>query len=356
MDAFVKTTPQKKDTRTTLHDLEIHRLRQFIHEGKNVFICGPTGSGKTFIVDSVLNISNSIELHLEMFLKNNTLFTETRAHMLIDGYENSMHPFKQLVDKISDGGRGSLVVTSTDVHMLPNFELIVVPRRTPDAIASLAPENPRASQAAMKCNGNIQNFFDYLAYSDTKDVFKTSKEIVADILCTPGPFDFSQTIHEHGHVCDVIHGNYLSTKGCDVPNIMESLSIADTYDTLMYKGEWDFMPYYICSGIATPKYHMGSTLQPDALKAGSAWTKYGNYKMRQQKLKNIQCNHSTLLGIEELAVIRMHAASGNLEPLVDYKLAPSDFDVMNHLALGNKMKPNEVMRVKKKMRNLTNEL
>ena len=352
MDAFVKSTPQKKDTRPTLHDREIHRLRRYVEEGKNVFVCGPIGCGKTFIVDSVLNSSNSIELQLEMFSKKNTLFTETHKYMLIDGYENSMHPFKQLIER----GEGSLVVTSTDVHILPNFELIVVPRRTPDDIASLAPENPEAPRAALKCLGNIRNFFDYMHFSDTKDVFKTSKEIVADILCTPGPFNFSQTIHEHGHVCDVIHGNYVSSVGCDAPGIMESLSIADVYDTLMYKGEWDFMPYYIASGIATPKYHLGSSLDPDTLKAGSAWTKYGNFKMRQQKLKNIQAGHSTRLGPDELSVIRQYAASGNLEPLMDYKLSPNDFDVMNHLALGNKMKPNEVMRVKKKMRNLINEL
>ena len=352
MDAFVKSTPQKKETRATLHDVEIRRLRRYVEEGKNVFVCGPTGSGKTFIVDNVLNASNSIELHLDMFSKKYTLFTETRGYMFIDGYENSMHPFRQLIE----GNKGSLVVTSTDVHILPNFELIVVPRRTPEAIASLAPENPGAPQAALKCRGNIQNFFDYLAYSDTKDVFKSSKEIVADILCTQGPFDFSQTIHEHGHVCDVIHGNYLSSKGCQIPEVIESLSIADVYDTTMYKGGWDLMQYYIAAGIATPKYHMGSPLVPDTLKAGSGWTKYGNYKMRQQKLKNIQAGHSTRLGIEELAVIRQYAASGNLEPLTEYKIAPSDFDVMNHLALGNKMKPNEVMRVKKKMRHMINEL
>lgn len=352
MDAFVKSIPQKKDTRTTLHDREICRLRQYVEEGKNVFVCGPTGCGKTFIVDRVLNSSNSIELHLEMFSKKNTLFMETRKHMLIDGYENSMHPFKQLIE----GGKGSLVVTSTDVHILPNFELIVVPRRTPDDIASLAPENPTAPQAALKCRGNIRNFFDYMHFSDTKDVFKTSKEIVADILCTAGPFNFSHTIHEHGHVCDVIHGNYVSSVGCDAPRIMESLSIADMYDTAMYKGEWDFMPYYITSGIATPKYHLGSSLDPETLRAGSAWTKYGNFKMRQQKLKNIQARHSTRLGSDELSVIRQYAAHGNLELLMDYKIMPNDFDVMNHLALGNKLKPNEVMRVKKKMRHLINEL
>lgn len=350
MDAFVKIIPQKKESRTTLHDVEIGRLRRCLDEGKNVFICGPTGSGKTFVVDAVLDVSNSIELHMEMFSKKYTLFTETRAHMLIDGYENSMHPFKQLIDTISGGGQGSLVVTSVEVHILPNFELIVMPRRTPDTISSLATENPRSALAATRCQGNIRNFFDYLDYSDTKDIFKTSKEIVADILCTSGAFDLSQTIHEHGHICDVIHGNYLFSKECDVTEIIESLSIADTYDSLMYKGDWDFMPYYIAAGIATPKYHMGSTLQADTLKAGSAWTKYGNYKMRQQKLKMIQCKHSTLLGIDELAVLRLYAASGNIEPLAEYKLTPNDFDVMNHLALGNKLKQNEVIRVKKKMR------
>jgi hypothetical protein len=354
MDSFVKVTPQKKKSCTTLHNDEISQLRRYLTEGKNVFICGPTGSGKTFIIDSVLDISNSVELHAEMFLKKNTLFTETRLHMFIDGYESSIHPFKNLIDKISSGEtKGSLVVTSTEVHMLPNFELIVIPRRTPADIATLAPVDPlAAAAAASKCKGNIRNFFDYLEYSDTKDIFKTAKDIVHDVLCTPGPFDLSQTIHEHGHICDVIHGNYLLSKGCDVAKVVESLSIADMYDSLMYKGVWDFMPYYITAGIATPKHYMGSVMQADALKAGSTWTKYGNYKMRLQKLKHIQCNHSTLLGIDELAVLRLYAASGNLEPLIEYKLTPNDFDVMNHLALGNKLKPCEVMRVKKKMRTL----
>jgi hypothetical protein len=77
--------------------------------------------------------------------------------------------------------------------------------------------------------------------------------------------------------------------------------------------------------------------------------------MRQQKLKNIQTGHSTRLGPDELSIIRQYAAHGNIEPLSIYKLTPNDFDVMNHLAFGNKLKPNEVMRVKKKMRNMINE-
>lgn len=346
MDAFIISTPQKKEKGSTLHGAEIERLKQYVAEGKNVFVCGATGSGKTFVVDSVLN---AIELHAEMLMKKN-MYKDTQSYKLIDGYDTSIHVFKQFVE---DEHVKRLIVTSTDVHILPHFELIVMPRRDPEAIATLAPDS---LSAAIKCNGNIRNFFDYLTHSDTKDVFKTSKEIVTDILCTPGPFDLSQTVHEHGHVCDVIHGNYLSSKDGRHTDIIESLSVADVYDTLMYKGDWGYMPYYIATGIATPKLHLGAALDPETIRPGSTWTKYGNFKMRQQKLKHIQKQHSTRLGIEELAVIRLHATQGNVEPAVSYGLQPSDFDVMNHLALCNKLKPSEVVRIKKKLRNVYNEL
>lgn len=345
MDAFITFTTQKKEIPQTLHGAEIEKLRRFVAEGKNVFVCGATGTGKTFVVDCVLNASNSIEVHMDNVPKK-LHFGQSRTYTLIDGYDSS---FKHLID---DNAR-RLVVTSTDVHMLPNFELIVMPRRSPDILAALAPDS---LWAAKKCNGNIRNFFDYLNFSDEKDVFKTSKDIVADILCAPGVFDLTQTVHEHGHICDVIHGNYLSVKSDAYATIIDALSVADVYDTLMYKGEWEFMPYYIASGIAIPKFHMGSQIDPEIIRPGSAWTKYGNFRMRQQKLKNIQNTHSTKLGVDELSVIRKYAATGNLEQATAYGLQPGDFDVMNHLALGNKMKPSEVMRIKKKLRSLTNEL
>ena len=347
MDAFITFTPQKKEHLPTLHQKEIDKLRTCVAEGRNVFICGATGTGKTFVVDSVLDATNSVEIQFERIPK--TLFDNTNTYTIIDGYDQSV---KHLVNEKSK----RLIVTSTDVHMLPNFTLILMPRRSPDALVSLAPDNPAAHRAAERSNGNIRNFFDYLTFSDDKDCFKTAKDIVTDILCAPGTFDLSQTVHEHGHICDVIHGNYLWTKSEAHAEIIESLSVADTYDTLMYKGDWMLMPYYIASGIAIPKLHMGSQIDPETIKPGSTWTKYGNFRMRQQKLKNIQNNHITHPGMEELAVIRMYAAAGDVGPAVTYGLQPGDFDVMNHLALGNKLKPSEVTRIKKKLRKKDNEL
>ena len=195
MDAFVTFTPQKKERPPTLHGKEIDKLEKFVKEGRNVFVCGATGTGKTFVVDSVLNSSNCVEIQIDNVPKK--LYRNAKTYALIDGYDSSM---KHLVGE--DAQR--LVVTSTDVHMLPNFELIVMPRRSPEDLSTLAPDS---YQAAVRSRGNIRNFFDYLNNSDEKDIFKTSKDIVSDIICSPGVFDLSQTVHEHGHVCDVIHGS-----------------------------------------------------------------------------------------------------------------------------------------------------
>ena len=343
MDAYVTCKSQKKTTPLTLHDEEIKRLRNFVSEGRNVFVCGGTGTGKTFVIESVLDSSNCVEILPGNIPK--TLFTNSKSYTLIDGYDSST---KHLVDEKAR----RLVVTSTEVHIIPNFELIMMPRRSPELITTLAPDS---YEAAKRCNGNIRNFFDYLDNSDDKDVFKTSKEVVRDILCSPGSFDLSQTVFEHGYTCDAIHGNYLSTNSDSYADIIDSLSMADVYDTNMYNGNWELMPYYVVSGIAIPKYHMQSNIEENTIKPGSSWTKYGNYKMRQQKLKNIQNKHSTQLGVEELAVIRKYAAAGDIGPAVAYKLNPSDFDVMNHLAISNKLRPNEIIHIKNKLRNVNNE-
>ena len=362
MDSFIKIIPQKKPRPPTLHQNEIDLLEKYIKEGHNVFICGQIGCGKTFIAETVLDSSNTIELHSELFQKKSSfmdLIGRTSSHIFIDGYDASVHGHKQIIDRVSENKlkvtNGSVVVTSTSIHMIPNFKLIIVPRRTPDAICSLACDHPNASYAASECNGNIRNFFDYLNFSHVKDIFKTSKDIVVDILCHKGGFDTSQTVHEHGHVCDVIHGNYLLSKNANVCTIIDSLSESDIYDTQMYKGDWNCMPFYIASGMAVPKLNMGEPIDPTKIQPGSLWTKYGNFKMRQNKLRAIQSRQPTKLGHDELSLIRQYAITGNLNPLIEYKLEPLDFDVMNHLAVGNKLKPTDVTKVKKKLRSLLNE-
>jgi hypothetical protein len=123
----------------------------------------------------------------------------------------------------------------------------------------------------------------------------------------------------------------------------------------MYKGDWNCMPFYVTCGMAIPKLNMGEPIPVDKIQPGSIWTKYGNFKMRQNRLRSIQSRHATKLGVEELGLLRQYAIAGDIDTLIEYKLEPLDFDIMNHLAVGNKLKPTEVTKVKKKMRTLLNE-
>ena len=228
MDAFVKILPQKKERPQTLHQKEIDTLEKCIKDGENVFVCGSSGSGKTFIVNQVLDKTNSLELHSDFFQKKHSYIDflgDTSISIVIDGYDQNTYGHKHLIDKISTENfritKGSVVVISNSIHIIPNFKLLIVPRRSADEISSLESNNERAYVAAEKCCGNIRNFYHYLDFSDLKDEFKSSKDIIIDILCKPTKFDNSQTVHEHGHVRDVINGNYLNSEGCDMVKISE---------------------------------------------------------------------------------------------------------------------------------------
>jgi hypothetical protein len=187
---------------------------------------------------------------------------------------------------------------------------------------------------------------------DEKDVFKTPKDYIKDILSDPNPIGIPDSIHEHGHIWDIYQENYLDSKGVDVTTTSSSFSDADVYDTKMYTtGDWNLMPYFVLHALVIPKSKQGRVLDRDEIRPGSCWTKYGNFKMRNQKYKEIQKRHGHNLHIEDLCLIKKYAENGDLQPMMDYGLTPQDFDVMNHLAVGSKLKQRDVTRVKKALKN-----
>ena len=111
------------------------------------------------------------------------------------------------------------------------------------------------------------------------------------------------------------------------------------------------MPYFVLHALTIPKSTLGEPLDKDKIRPGSCWTKLGNYKMRKQKFSEIHKKSRTGLGIEELGLLKKYAENGDLEPLLEYKITPQDFDVINHLAVGNGLKSKDVTRVKKALKN-----
>jgi type IV secretory pathway ATPase VirB11/archaellum biosynthesis ATPase len=117
MDSFIKILDQKKyPIVATIHTKEIDLIRRYIKQGKNVFICGPIGVGKTFILDKVLEGVNNIEL-LPHHLKRDSHFLPfikpSSKYVFIEDYDSV---FKPIIEQVSDGvnlTRASLLVTTT---------------------------------------------------------------------------------------------------------------------------------------------------------------------------------------------------------------------------------------------------
>jgi hypothetical protein len=358
MDSFIKIVAQKNLEKVyTIHTKKIELIRKYIREGKNVFICGAIGVGKSFILKEVLEGLNSVEL-LPEHMKTKCLFLPfirpSTKHVYIDDYDPV---FKPIVEKVSDGdriSRGSLLITTTNMCMYPNFETVFIPKHKPEALLTLVDKvTPQIEAAANSCNGNIRTFFSYSDGYDATDDFKTPKEFIADVLCDTNPIQIHDSISEHGHVWDIFQENYVNSKGVDVERITKSFSDADFYDSHIYThGSWGLMPYFVLHALTIPKHSLGEPLDREKIRPGSCWTKLGNYKMRKQKFEEIKKKSRLGLGVEELCLLKKYAERGDLSKLVDYGISPQDFDVINHLAVGNSLKSRDVTKVKKALKNV----
>jgi hypothetical protein len=111
------------------------------------------------------------------------------------------------------------------------------------------------------------------------------------------------------------------------------------------------MPYFVLHALTIPKSHLGKPLDKDKIRPGSCWTKQGNRNMRKQKCNDIRIKSRMGLGVEEMCLLKNYAEKGDISKLLDYNITPQDFDVINHLAVGNGLKQKDVTRVKKALKN-----
>ena len=344
MNAIISV--QKNTFKGTLNIREFEQLSQYVKENKNVVVCGPPGVGKSFLVRSLLDDINSIELTYET-VKKLELIEGSRVHILLEDYDGE---FKSVVDDVAEGKKitkGSFILTTQHYTIFPNFHTIFIHAHTHENLISLLPTEKRedALDAAKKANGNIRNFFSYIETSDMKDIFKTPKEFAKDILCEKHSISLLEHLSEHGSIWDMIQENYLDSEHVDMAKASESLSMADVYDTRIYKGDWDLMMYFIIHAIIVPQISLGKPLRRENIRPGSTWTKFGNTKMREHKLKDIEVRTGLKHG--ELCLLKLYAEKGNVTPLIDYKITAQDFDIMNHITLQNKLKQKDVTFIKK---------
>jgi len=214
----------------------------------------------------------------------------------------------------------------------------------------------RLEQLARESRGNVRNFLYSIQFPGKRDLFKSPKDFISDLLCESdvNPLDFmGQSITEHGYIWDIVHENYVDSKNSDLVFMSESMSLADVLDTEIYKGNWYLIPLFSTVSTVMPAHQINHTLSRDKLRSGSSWTKFGNFKMRDIKYRSMSNRCNLVMDIDSLVTLRQYCQTDKKKALDlcrHYKLTSSDMDVMNHLALSNKLKPKDLQSIKKSLK------
>lgn len=318
-------------------------------------VYGRPGIGKTHFVTHELGSHVHVD-HQVLKGKQSTLdFFErlkyTSSPVVIDNWEsvNDLIGIREIKGPVSKGPL--VIIAHSPIELTDDTIMYEMPVMKPDAIAALAPNHPNALQLAHTCKGDVRTFLRSLTHeSDVPDTFKTPREIVTDLLTSKTPSEYlTRTLHEHGYVWAMIQENYVDTKGLTMEtcaDIAEVFSVADLYDQKIYaEGAWDaLMPYFVLSGCVEPCVMMKQKLSVARLRSGALWTKFQNMCMRSKRIQETRLSH------DALCILRMYIERGEFELLDYYKLNASAIDAMNHIIIGQKLKPKLVENAKKHVR------
>jgi hypothetical protein len=130
------------------------------------------------------------------------------------------------------------------------------------------------------------------------------------------------------------------------------MSQSDILDSIIYNGAWELIPLFSLVSTVIPAIDIDHRLKRATMRPGSAWTKFGNYRMRSIKYRNISNRTHNVVDHDSLGLIRLLAQknlSRAVEVMKSYSFEPQDIDIMNHLTFAPKMKAREIQNLKKKL-------
>lgn len=371
MNKFVKIIKEKEI-------IPNHSLVNIIKSNDDICIYGPSGVGKTYLVKSILN-RDYIELN-EYILKSKIMtidFLEkiknTYSPVLIDENNLDLIGLKEIFEykknnkKIS---RGSLVLVTQKIDKVYFYNCIEIRPPSIDKLVEIGKikfpnmELFHLKKIAHQSKGNIRNFLISLDFSDEKDIFKTPKDFIYDLICKNGSENPSscigKCIYEHGYTWNIVHENFIDSPILslnDISEISEWMSQADLYDVEIYNTDHhsvDFLQYFSHYGVVMPSIKLQHTLSPSKMRPGSSWTKFNNYKMREVKIKalyykNKQCPNK--ITTEHIHLLHTYMRHGNIPMLINYGLDFQNIDTINNLSLLNKLKSKPIHLIKKNLKN-----
>jgi len=348
MDRVVTTIRQKETEEIFGRGDYIRNIQSLVSNCTSFCIYGPTGVGKSFLLKHALHGFSYIELSHDL-AKNMDRLRDTSIHVVVE----EMSVTEPLT-------KGSTIVVSD--AMMEEFECM---RIEPLSVASLVelgskkhPDVPleRITLSAESSNGDVRAFLFHLEeFTHSRDVFKTPKEFVYDLVCRNGSLEardyIGSTVTEHGYTWGIIHENYVDAPGVDCARIADLMSLADIKDEELYACGHTQGSIFSMFGIVLPALEINHALDRGTMRPGSAWTKFNNYKMRHRKYQELYMR--TKIDVDALSVISEYCKKqpNDVMPLLQsYGLESPDIDLMNHISIINKVKPRVLQNIKTKLK------
>ena len=367
MDRFIiKST---KENGAFLGNQAVHDvIENIVNTNDIVCLYGESGVGKTHLIEFVMKGRNWVDLNHELIKTPDFMerLKNSDCHVVLDDLESDVHLVKDLFETIRSGRKLSKGATIVVVRNLSKVDfcngVYFDPLDNPTMVTigrKKFPKEPlkRLEQLARESNGNVRTFLYSIAYSGKRDLFRTPRDFVCDLLCESNvnPRDYiGKPIQEHGYTWDIVHENYPDAPGVDLTYVSECMSQADILDTEIYKGNWNLVPLFSTVSTVIPALHINHSLNRESIRSGSAWTKYGNFKMRDMKYRSMSHRCAHKVDVDSLMLVKTYCQTDQAKALDvcrEYRLGSADMDVINHLALVNKMKSKELQMIKKLLKN-----
>ena len=178
-----------------------------------------------------------------------------------------------------------------------------------------------------------------------RDLFKTTKEFMDEILTEKGKFNFNDllksSLEEPGNRMGIVQENYINATGItinEISNIADYLVEADYWDTIMYSSMYNeqIHQHFIVSAILGPCKIIKNRIPSKKIACARVWTKDFNMRLKKSMEKHWKYSDQ-----ETLQVLRYKP-----ELIPEYCTNSSGIHLINQTSMGMKIK-NDVMKVLK---------
>jgi len=376
MENFVTVTRKKeKKTLTWLHGRAIEAtIENSLAKHQVTWLHGPVGCGKTTVCNKVLQNVTYVDASSQLYTQKNgfivlmerippssTVFIDgvskdsNKLQMIIDSIQKYPNKFLIIADYLKSIDEGVSIVSmqAPSKTKMVNYATKLIGQEKAVEIYQKFPLNFRDFLNAVDC------FHKFGMNVDNHDEFFDSNRTVKNLICKGGT-GYNRYIgegtEEHGHVIDMVASNYATNDIESAARIIDSISLSDHYDSLMYMGNWELLPYLTHHGCVVPSKIMGNVLKPEQLHPGYVWTKYYNQCMRKKLLLAVKTRDATKTSMDHDFLIYLCSMLHNMSfddgiaLLREYKLLSCDLDLMNHLVI-NKLKGKKLNMLKKALKN-----